>query len=873
MSFANIKLFWRAILTKMKSVRRLHQTFQPKHYHLQIDPDRDSMRISGTVTVTGRKVGRPSQRLTFHQQDLKITAAHIIKHDKKGEQSIQVERINHQKSFDEVRLHANQLLYPGEYTVVMEFEGEITRNMEGIYPCFFKHNGEDKKLIATQFESHHARSAFPCIDEPEAKATFELTLSSPVGEAVLSNTPVKTQEEQNGKLITTFETTPKMSTYLLAFVYGEMEYKEARTKRGVQIRTYATPDNIAHTDFALQTAVDCLEFYEQYFDIDYPLAKCDFIALPDFASGAMENWGCITFREQAMLVDANNTSLPMKQRVAEVVCHELTHQWFGNLVTMRWWTDLWLNEGFATWMAYFAMDHLFPEWEIWTTFISEEQGYALKLDALQNTHPIQVAIHHPDEIRTIFDAISYEKGASCIHMLSAFLGEQAFRDGLRFYLKKHSYGNTDTTDLWSALEEISKKPVQDFMATWTTQEGFPLLRAKIDQNAVNLTQEQFLVNPVEREAKSSNKTVALWPIPLEDKSGRLPDLFSDEQITLPLTDRTRNLLLNGAHSAFYRTVYNASHLEHLAHDVKNGRLDQHDRGGLLADTFEAAKAGYSDTADALELLENYRDEDNDAVWDIIAGNISSIRMVMDDDQLRENLKPYTEQLVSKQLTRLGWDAKPNESHFDTLLRPTILALAASAEMPEVIAEAQKRFESKITSAPDIRGIIYTTVARHGDAQTFDKMLEMHNASNSNEEQLKLTAALTNFKQPELIKRALDIAKSEHVRLQDVMYWVAYSFGNRYAKQASWDWMVENWEWLQQNLGEDLSFYRMPIYAARASSDIDFLPRYKKFFETVAKPGLDRSIKQGIEMIQWQSAWKQRDLKTIKTYLANNKFGR
>lgn len=855
-----------------KKVRRLYSSFVPKHYHIQLDPDRNDMRITGKVTVTGRKTGRPSQRLTFHQQDLKITSAHIIKHDKKGEQSIEVGRINHHKNFDEVRLHSNQLLYPGDYTIVMEFEGVITRNMEGVYPCLFKHDGKEKQLIATQFESHHARSAFPCIDEPEAKATFELTLFSPVGETAISNTPIKTQEEQNGKLVTTFETTPKMSTYLLAFVYGELDYKEAVTKRGVTIRTYATPNNVDHTNFALKTAVDCLEFYEQYFDIDYPLAKCDFIALPDFASGAMENWGCITFREQAMLVDHDNTSLPMKQRVAEVVCHELTHQWFGNLVTMRWWTDLWLNEGFATWMAYLAIDHLFPEWEIWTTFISEEQQYALKLDALQNTHPIQVPINHPDEIRTIFDAISYEKGGSCIHMLSAYLGEQAFRDGLRYYLKKHAYGNTDTTDLWSALEEISKKPVKDFMATWTTQEGFPLLRAKVDQNAVNLTQEQFLVNPTERTAKQIDKTITLWPIPLGDKSGRLPDLMNDEQVTLPLTDPTTTLLINNGHAAFYRTVYNASHLERLAHDVKNGRLNQHDRGGLLADMFEAAKAGYANTTDALELQESYREEDNDAVWDIIAGNVLSIRSVMDDDQLRDDLKPYVSQLIAKQLARLGWDAKPHESHFDTLLRPTILALASSAEIPEVLAEAQKRFDAGISSAPDIRGVIYTTIARHGDAKTFDKLLEMHNASTSSEEQLKLTAALTNFKQPELIKRALDTAKTKDVRLQDTMYWVAYSFGNRFAKQISWEWTVENWAWLEENLGEDLSFYRMPIYAARANSDIEFLPHYKKFFESVNKPGLDRSIKQGVEMIQWQSAWKQRDLKSIKTYLANNKFG-
>jgi aminopeptidase N len=452
-----------------KKVTRLYTQFQPEHYDLQLDIDREAMTFSGTVTVRGKKTGRPAERLTFHQKDLKITAATIIKHDKKGDQPVEVSRINLQKSFDEVRLHTASQLYPGDYTVTMEFSGQITRPMNGIYPCFFEHDGQQKKLIATQFESHHAREAFPCIDEPEAKATFDLTLTSPNGEEVLANTPIKTQKTLGQKQSTTFETTPKMSTYLLAFVFGEMGYLEAKTKDGVLVRTYATPDNVQYTKFALDVAVKSLEFYNQYFDTPYPLAKCDFIALPDFASGAMENWGCITFREQALLVDEQNTSLPMKQWVANVVAHELTHQWFGNLVTMRWWTYLWLNESFATWMAWLAVDEMFPEWQVWTQFIVDEQSVALKLDALENTHPIEVEIKHPDEIRTIFDAISYEKGASVLLMLQKYIGADNFRDGLRLYLKRHAYGNTESKDLWAAWEEVSGKPIKEFMGTWTGQ--------------------------------------------------------------------------------------------------------------------------------------------------------------------------------------------------------------------------------------------------------------------------------------------------------------------------------------------------------------------------------------------------------------------
>ena len=856
-----------------KKVRRLFAGFAPKHYMVNLDPDRDTMRVAGSVIIAGQKTGRPSQRLTFHQHGLKITAATVTKHDKKGDREIVVTRINHHHSFDEVRLHTDEMLYPGLFTIRMEFEGEITRPMDGIYPCFFKHDGQEKKLMVTQFESHHAREAFPCIDEPEAKATFDLTVLSPAGEAVISNTPIKDQQKIDGtKTATTFETTPRMSTYLLAFVYGELAYKEAKSKRGVAIRIYATPDNIDHTDFALDIAVKTLDFYESYFDIPYPLAKCDFIALPDFAAGAMENWGCITFREQALLVDPANTSLSSKQYVAMVIAHELTHQWFGNLVTMRWWTDLWLNEGFATWMSYLAVDSLFPQWKYWMPFIAEDQQYALKLDALENTHPIEVSINHPDEIRTIFDAISYDKGGSTIHMLAGYLGDQMFRDGLRYYLKQHAYGNTDTVDLWDALEVVSGKPVKEFMSAWTSQAGHPLVRAHVGDSTLHVTQEQFLLNPLSRQNKTDEKTTMLWPVPTGASEG-LPDLFETEELEVTLPSQDTPVHLNRAHAGFYRTVYNVSHLERLGNQVRTGHLEPLDRLGLLSDTFEAAKAGYSGTAEALMLLESYNNEDNDTVWDTIASSLSSIRTVMDDEELREQMKPYMRKLVSAQLQRLGWEVKKDESHFDTLLRPSILGMAAIADETAVIHEALSRFEAMKKPEdidPEIRGIIYTTAARHGDAKTFDRLLALHSDSTSSEDRIKLTAGLTNFKQPELINRALDTIITEDVRLQDVMYWVAYSFMNRYARGRTWEWMVENWEWLEKNLGTDLAFYRMPIYAARVISDAKFLQTYKKFFETVRTPGLDRSINQGIEMIEWQSAWKQRDLAAVKTFFAKHK---
>ena len=820
------------------------------------------MTFEGTVTICGDKVGRPSQRLTFHQKGLHITQAKIIKHDKKGDREYALKRINNQNKFDEVRLHTEELVYPGTYTITLHFTGSITRQMNGIYPCYFTKDGQEKKLIATQFESHHAREAFPCIDEPEAKAIFNLTLHSPAHETVIANTPIQKQSISGNTQKTTFETTPKMSTYLLAFIFGDLGFTEAKTKDGVLVRVYATPDNVSYTKFALSCAVKSLEYYNEFFDIPYPLAKCDLIALPDFASGAMENWGAITFREQALLVDPKNTSLHLKQYVANVIAHELTHQWFGNLVTMRWWTDLWLNESFASWMSYLAVDHLFPEWKVWVQFIVEEQGLALKQDALDNTHPIEVAVHHPDEIRTIFDAISYEKGASVLLMLHRYLGEKSFRDGLRLYLKQHAYGNTDTIDLWEALETVSKRPVKTFMSAWTSNSGYPIVSVSAVENSLKLSQERFYLNP------NTKKAQTIWPIPLLPLHELSLDTFDTAQTDVKSPDTSKLVLLNHDRSGFYRTIYDGQLLSRLSRSIKAGSLKDVDRLGLLSDSFEAAKAGYSSSVDTLRLLEAYANEDSAVVWDIIVGGLGSIRAVMDNDVIRNGLKPFIRQLTTKQLDRLGWEEKPADSHFDKLLRPTILGLASFSENPAVVNQAKKLFKSMKQPEdlhPDIRGVVYGTVSRLGAKADFEKMLAMHNESTNSEERVTLASALTNFKQRALIEHSLALITSNNVRLQDVPYWIAYSFMNRHAKKITWEWLKLHWEWLEKNLGTDLSFFRMPIYVARSYSDTSFLPEFTQFFHTHMSPAFERPVKQAIETIEWQAAWKKRDLTPLKNY--------
>jgi len=866
-------------------VKRLYKDFKPESYDLQLSLHPSTLNFEGKVKIKGKKTGRPSNRLTFHQKDLNILSAAVIYTDRKRQSMpIEIVRLNRHSSFDEIRLHSRQQLFPGEYTVEMTFSGKITDPMDGIYPSTYEAKSGKKIILTTQFESHHARQAFPCIDEPEAKATFELTIETDSGLTTISNTDPVSTTTKTKRTTTKFAPTPIMSTYLLVFVSGEIGYQEAVAKSGTRLRVYSTPENVKHLGFSLETAVRCLDFFSDYFEIAYPLEKCDLVALPDFASGAMENWGCITFREQCLVVDKRHTSLGTKQFVALVVAHELAHQWFGNLVTMRWWTDLWLNEGFASWIEYLACNQLFPEWQLWTQFLVDEREQALKLDALKSTHPIEVPVAHPDEIRTIFDAISYSKGASVINMLHEYLGPDDFKKGLNHYLTRHAYKNTDTVDLWQALEDVSKKPVKDFMHAWTSQPGFPVLLAEKRGSKIHVEQTRFLLSP---NAESDD---ALWPIPL------LRHENSHEEVLTEKEDDFHNntsdpILYNRRQTAFYRVAYHPSLVSDLTTLVRKGDLGANDRLGLLSDSFETARAGMTPTVQSLRLLENYADEADAAVWDVISGSLASIRAVMDTEELREAMKPYMIGLATKQFDRLGWSKKPSEPHSDQLLRPTILAIMAVSDEPTVVKEAMRLFKAMhepddivaenresldLVSLkrgaeidPDFRGIVYGTVARHGGEAEFNKLLKMHNASTNSEERSTIAAALTGFKQPELVNRALAQITTDDVRLQDVLYWTAYSFMNRFARKATWEWLKVNWDWLLKHFRNDLGFYRLPTYAARAFSDEKFLVEFNKFFEPKRSPAFDRSIDQAIETINWHSAWRKRDLDLILGYFTSH----
>ncbi|MEO7905130.1 MAG: M1 family metallopeptidase, partial [Candidatus Saccharimonadales bacterium] len=463
----------------MQTVSRLIQQFIPEHYQLSVTLDRTGRTFDGIVAMMGATV-EGSTTITVHAKELNISSVTLD-----GKAATWQAGVN-----DEVTITHPDIV-AGDHIVVIAFDGTITDSMHGLYPCYYEDNGVKKELLATQFESHHAREVFPCIDEPEAKATFDVTLTTEQNVKVIGNMPVLSQKSDGDLLVTTFDTTPRMSTYLLAWVTGELHGKTAMTKNGVEVNVWATPAQTpASLDFALDIATRTIDFFDEYFDTPYPLPKSDHIALPDFSSGAMENWGLITYREVALIADPVTASISSRHYIAEVIAHELSHQWFGNLVTMKWWNSLWLNESFATLMAYIAVDALHPEWNVWLDFATMESIMALRRDAIDGVQSVQMDVHHPDEISTLFDgAIVYAKGARLLRMLQQYIGDDAFQAGLKTYFTKHEYGNTEGADLWKELGVASGKDIVQFMETWISQPGYPVLSVSKVGNRINLSQQ------------------------------------------------------------------------------------------------------------------------------------------------------------------------------------------------------------------------------------------------------------------------------------------------------------------------------------------------------------------------------------------------
>ena len=829
----------------MTKVPRLLDTFTPNHYNLTLDLTRaEEKEFSGTVIISGEST---SESISLHSKGLTIQSVTI------DDQSADVSF----GEFDELKLSQTNL-ENGNHTIHINFSGNITDAMHGLYPCYFTHDGVKKQLFATQFESHHAREVFPCVDEPAAKAEYDLTLVTRTGITVLGNMPVKSEEENGDSLTTTFEKTPRMSSYLLAFVIGELHKKSARTKSGVEVNVWATPAQNENTlDFALDIATRSIDFYDEYFGVKYPLPKSDHVALPDFSSGAMENWGLITYRESCLLADPELTPESSRRFIATVIAHELSHQWFGNLVTMQWWNDLWLNESFANMMEYVAIDALQPDWHMWEDFATNEVTAALRRDSLDGVQSVQADVNHPDEISTLFDpAIVYAKGGRLLVMVRKLIGEEAFRAGLKSYFEKFAYKNTVGNDLWQELESASGQPIVNLMNAWISQPGLPVVSVSSSHDAAILSQERFFIG----EHQPSD---ALWPIPLFANQPLDVKILDQKETTVSIE---KPLQLNCGLSAHFVTKYDESTREYLLKNITE--LPTLDKICILQDATILARAGFENSASLLPLALSLKTETNEKVFGMAAGALTELRRFVDDnDTARDSLKRISGEFARATFEELGWDEKAGESDDDRERRTTALSLMIYSEDKDVLNEAKTRFNNnKLEDLPtEIRALIISANVRHFETpEMIENLFATYKNTPSNDLQNDIAIGLTPTRNPETAEKILaNIKDSNIIRPQDASRWFVYLIRTRESRQIAWNWLKENWAWVEGTFGEDKSYDDFIRYAATALLTTDELNDFRQFFEPMMDiPALTRTIKLGITEISARVELIKRDKEAV-----------
>ena len=829
----------------MTKVPRLLDTFTPNHYSLTLDLTRaEEKEFSGTVIISGEST---SESISLHSKGLTIQSATI------DNQPADVSF----GEFDELKL-SQPNLKNGNHTIHINFSGTVTDAMHGLYPCYFTHDGVKKQLFATQFESHHAREVFPCVDEPAAKAEYDLTLITRPGITVLGNMPVKFQEENGDSHTTTFERTPRMSSYLLAFVIGELHKKSARTKSGVEVNVWATPAQNENTlDFALDIATRSIDFYDEYFGVKYPLPKSDHVALPDFSSGAMENWGLITYRESCLLADPDLTPESSRRFIATVIAHELSHQWFGNLVTMNWWNDLWLNESFANMMEYVASDALQPNWHMWEDFATNEVTAALRRDSLDGVQSVQADVNHPDEISTLFDpAIVYAKGGRLLVMVRKLIGEEAFRAGLKSYFEKFAYKNTVGNDLWQELESASSQPIVNLMNAWISQPGLPVVSVSSSHDVATLSQERLFIG----EHQPSD---ALWPIPLFANQPLDVKILDQKETTVSIE---KPLQLNCGLSAHFITKYDESTREYLLKKITE--LPTLDKICILQDATILARAGFENSASLLPLALSLKTETNEKVFGMAASALTELRKFVDDnDAARDSLKKISGEFARATFEELGWDEKYDESDDDRERRTTALSLMMYSEDKEVLNEAKTRFDNnKLEDLPtEIRALIISTNVRHFETpEMIENLFATYKNTPSNDLQNDIAIGLTSTKNPETAEKILaNIKDSNIIRPQDASRWFVYLIRTRENRQIAWNWLKENWAWVEDTFGEDKSYDDFIRYAATALLTTDELNDFRQFFESMLNiPALARTIKLGITEIKARVELIERDKEAV-----------
>ncbi len=855
---------------------RLPEAVRPSEYaiHISVDPA-ESREYSGVVEID-LAIAKPTTTIEFHAVDLALTDATIsVKGETwPAELEVQPER-------ETWIATAPQRVPKGRARLRLSWSGTLRSDLRGLYGA----SANGKNYAFSQLEAADARRFFPCFDEPAFKARFQMTVTTARENTVISNSPIEQVEAAGDRVTTHFSPTPLLSTYLVALAVGELELSEPVLADGIPIRIAHLPGNGHLTGFALEAARESLTRLAAYFGLPYPYEKLDLVAVPDFEIGAMENAGAVFFRETLLLVDEGSVSLSEKKRAAEVICHELAHMWYGNLVTMRWWDDLWLNEAFATWMAFDIVAKWRPEWHMWNDF-GHARNSALHLDALDNTHAIYCPVHSPAEATQNFDLITYEKGAAVVRMLERYLGPRTFQKGVRTYIKRHRESNTEARDLWKALEEAAGESVERVVRPFIEQPGFPLVRVRTQSqkgaaknSELVLEQERFSARGPKAASKTNGASKTRWAVPwvgrvdtgTQSKSVR--QLLTAARATVPLGKKAPDFVYGNAdEGGFFRPLHHADDLPGLIRSLP--KLSASERLGFVHHQWALVRAGYIGLDAFLPLLAALAHAE-EADPDVLHALLGPSEVLVDDvagaagDDIRAQFQGVIADMFEPALGKLGWDAAPGEADAVRLLRAELVSLnAVIAEAPSVVQAGEARLlrylDDRSSIDANLAAPLLTLGARSANSKRFQRYLHASQNDPTPQERRRFRMALADVRDPDLVQQLLATCLTPAIPTQDVALVLARLLGNRDAREDVFQFIQKRWSELRERMPAML-VSRM-IEALPALQTEEHRKQMLAFFGAHPIPTASRALRQADERFRLHATFRKRAVPVLRHWL-------
>ena len=837
---------------------KLPKEVVPTEYSVRIVPNIDNFTFAGTEIVK-LKVGSRVREFVLNALELKTEAASV------DGKELPVSAMKIDRENELLTLTLSSELAPGDHTLALRFSGKINQQGQGLFYMHYQEQGSGarKVMLGTQFEATDARRFFPCWDEPAFRARFQLAVVVPENWLAVSNMPIESEKKTAGGKEVRFAMTPPMSSYLNVFVAGELDVIESRVG-ATQIRIIATKGNAELGRYGLESAAQILQYYNDYFGAPYPLPKLDQIALPGGFGGAMENWGGITYYEPTLLFDPQNSSSETKQSIYEVLAHEMAHQWFGDLVTMAWWDNLWLNEGFASWMGSKCTARFNPQWEVWlerqmprdpTRRIGIAKEAAMESDARSTTHPIQQPVATEAQANSAFDDITYKKGQSFLRMLESFLSEEVFRDGIRQYINAHKYSNTTTADLWNALSEASKKPIGEIATGWTEQPGFPVVKVQREAaGKVQLTQERFTVN-------FKNAPPLVWKIPLTySVVGEAPATLLMTGKTASLenvpADRAIKLNVNGAGN--YRVEYDVPSWKLLL-DVLP-KLGAEDRVNLLSDAWALVQADRAPVSLYFGLVQKLPASTDIAEREQIINVLDFINGLLIANSEREKFERYARSLLRPTFETLGLEPSAGEPPSAGRLRAGLISTLGQLKDPEIIAGCRERFEKYVADrtslAPDLRPPVLAVVGHYADEKTWNKLHELGLKTSSMEEKQNYYNALAQATDPKLVKKTLAIVLTDELPTSRAVFLVGRVARDSGHPDLAWEFAARNMKALLTKIdAANANRYAPSLFTF--FSDDSRADELKKYAKMNLPPTSTPEVAKAVDEIQFRAEFKDR----------------